>query len=408
MPQAGTSQKLPPKRTKRKGQEREGLQRDRECLNNHTRDMRHDFVKPKSNSILDILASSSGAFGRFFRKMHGKSSHDLGHRTSSSPGKTAGLFQSRLVVPDSVVAANDSSNRTGGRGQDLSWRWTQMLWCLFTFLDGGCPTSERDQIGLARQAFMNPWTDQHESQAGCLHGEIIRFVKLRCPETLSRGTKQLSEIFHKIRPHDSCYDHHPPFNLDELMNNATFVKPDRMSLPSQAGILDPKDFLKGTHRKLFMNMHEWAPHDEAPCKPTKAVFKVLPDDKDAVFEKLLASGVACLLPVDRALRDAEGNVISGGLFAVPHKADSDCVILDRRPQNELERRFVMAELPHGSLLTQLIIPKGYSIRGSGDDLSNFFYLLYYTIRNGLVGTASENLLIVRISRNGVGKQARSI
>ena len=103
-----------------------------------------------------------------------------------------------------------------------------------------------------------------------------------------------------------------------------------------------------------------------------------------------------------------GNVISGGLFAVPHKADSDRVILDRRPQNELERRFVMAELPHGSLLTQLIIPKGYSIRGSGDDLSNFFYLLYYTIRNGLVGTASENLLIVRISRNGVGKQARSI
>ena len=161
------------------------------------------------------------------------------------------------------------------------------------------------------------------------------------------------------------------------MNNATFVKPDRMSLPSQAGILNPKDFLKGTHRKLFMNMHGWAPHDEAPCKPTKAVFKVLPDDKDAVFQKLLASGVACLLPVDRALRDAEGNVISGGLFTVPHKADSDRVILDRRPQNELERRFVMAELPHGSLLTQLIIPKGFSIRGSGDDLSNFFYLLQH-------------------------------
>ena len=180
-----------------------------------------------------------------------------------------------------------------------------MLWCLFTFLDGGCPTSEADQIGLARQAFMNPWTDQHESQAGCLHGEIKKFVKLRCPETLSRGTKQLSEIIHKIRPHDSCYDHHSPFNLDELMNNATFVKPDRVSLPSQAGILNPKDFLKGTHRKLFMNMLEWAPHDEAPCKPTKAVFKVLPDDKDAVFQKLLASGVACLLPVDRALRDAE-------------------------------------------------------------------------------------------------------
>ena len=117
MPQAGTSQKLPLKRTKRKGQEREGLQRDRECLNNHTRDMRHDFVKPKSNSILDILASSSGAFGRFFRKMHGKSSHDLRHRTSSSPGKTAGLFPSRLVVPDSVVAATIHQIVRGGEAK---------------------------------------------------------------------------------------------------------------------------------------------------------------------------------------------------------------------------------------------------------------------------------------------------
>ena len=51
------------------------------------------------------------------------------------------------------------------------------------------------------------------------------------------------------------------------------------------------------------------------------------------------------------------------------------VILDRRPFNELERRLVWAKLPHGSLLTQLIVPPGYSVRGSGDDLSNYFYLL---------------------------------
>eukprot|EP00438_Fugacium_kawagutii_P030304 Skav204412 [mRNA] locus=scaffold398:166413:168713:- [translate_table: standard] len=43
--------------------------------------------------------------------------------------------------------------------------------------------------------------------------------------------------------------------------------------------------------------------------------------------------------------------------------------------NELERRMIMAKLPHGSLLTQLIVPKNSSIRASGDDLSNYFYLL---------------------------------
>eukprot|EP00435_Cladocopium_sp_Y103_P023661 s147_g5.t1 len=59
--------------------------------------------------------------------------------------------------------------------------------------------------------------------------------------------------------------------------------------------------------------------------PTRAVFKVLPHDIEAVYLKLLESQVACLIPVEQALKDAEGNLISGGLFAVPHKAQSDRV-----------------------------------------------------------------------------------
>ena len=88
-----------------------------------------------------------------------------------------------------------------------------------------------------------------------------------------------------------------------------------MSLPQEAGILDPRDFLKGDTLKAFETMHEWAPHNEPPCHPTKAVFKVLPQDRDQVYCKLLESGVACLLPVDQALTDDSGRIISGGLFA---------------------------------------------------------------------------------------------
>ena len=93
--------------------------------------------------------------------------------------------------------------------------------------------------------------------------------------------------------------------------------------------------------------------------------------------KLLDAGVAVLMPEHMALRDSRGDVISGGLFAVDYKPESDRVISDRKPFNELECRLVWAKLPHGSLLTQLIVPPGYSVRGSGDDLSNYnyFYLL---------------------------------
>eukprot|EP00438_Fugacium_kawagutii_P014674 Skav232095 [mRNA] locus=scaffold2353:86437:88234:+ [translate_table: standard] len=117
------------------------------------------------------------------------------------------------------------------------------------------------------------------------------------------------------------------------------------------------------------------PHGIEPPKPTVGCFRVEPQDQKAVNQRLLDSGVATLLPESLALRDSKGNIISGGLFAVDHKAESDRIILDRRPFNELERRLVWAKLPHGSLLTQLIVPKGFSIRGSGDDLSNYFYLL---------------------------------
>ena len=160
-----------------------------------------------------------------------------------------------------------------------------------------------------------------------------------------------------------------------MSNVAKDVKPDRMSLPTVAGIVNPCDYLKGEHLKAFKNMSADVPHNHVPINPTKGCFKVQAEDKSAVFRKLLDSGVAALIPEDMGVRDIDGNLITGGLFAVDHKPDSDRIILDRRPFNELERRLVWARLPHGSLLTQLIVPKGFSVRGSGDDLSNYFYLL---------------------------------
>ena len=327
---------------------------ERGLVSRHEGNMDAAPTKLGANSTVEVLGSSHGAFGRFFRKMHGEPMSGSGQVTSPSSGRFK-LFPSRFVWPASVVADTSIKNAKSGRGRKLSWEWTEMVWCLFTFLEGGSPTTEKEQTSLAQKAFAAGWSEQHEAHAGLLHEQIQSFVKLRCQEPLSRGTQKLEEIIHKIRPNNSNYEQLAQ-TLEELMNNATHVKPDRMSLPAEAGILDPKDFLKGENLEAFKTMHEWAPHGDEPVRPTKAVFKVMPCDRDAVYHKLLASGVAYLLPVDLALRDSAGNIISGGLFAVPHKAESDRVILDRRPQNELERRLVMAKLPHGSLLTQIILP----------------------------------------------------
>lgn len=60
--------------------------------------------------------------------------------------------------------------------------------------------------------------------------------------------------------------------------------------------------------------------------------------------------------------------------------------------NQLAKRIVLAKLPHGSLFTQLILPNSSSIRASGDDLANYFYLFKH--REGWLG------------RNTVGKPVK--
>ncbi len=71
----------------------------------------------------------------------------------------------------------------------------------------------------------------------------------------------------------------------------------------------------------------------------------------------------------------EGRPVAAGLLTVPHKEASDRLIIDRRLVNAVEKRLSWATLPSGAQIGQLRIPTGYALRGSGDDLSNFFYFL---------------------------------
>jgi hypothetical protein len=82
-----------------------------------------------------------------------------------------------------------------------------------------------------------------------------------------------------------------------------------------------------------------------------------------------------MVPLDKCKFDSRGRVIAGGLFSVPHKADFDRLINDRRPFNAIEGRLNWAKLPHGTQLTLLIVQSGEAVRGSGDDLSSYFHIL---------------------------------
>ena len=88
---------------------------------------------------------------------------------------------------------------------------------------------------------------------------------------------------------------------------------------------------------------------------------------------LLTSGMTSLVDASLVPKDAFGNDIVGGLFCVLHKALFDRLINDRRPLNAIEQKLNWIELPHGSMLTQLVVGENEVTLGWGDDLSNFFY-----------------------------------
>lgn len=322
--------------------------------------------------VLRSLEDSKGSFGRFWKMIKSSGmNRRSGPMTPSVPEKGAILFPSLLVLPEckGKLKGRKSARR---RGREEGWRVVEIMWVYFTFLEGGAPCKSSDQQRLLDKAVRNPWTALRSSYAGSLHEEINRFIRLpRHEEPLSRGVLKLSELVKVVQNSEYTSSR----SINQLSKVAKSVKPDRMSLPEQAGIIDPKLFLKGPRLETFNNMSSQVPRGVEPICPTIGCYKVDPSDARQVNQRLLENGVARLIPESMALRDSQGRIISGGLFAVDHKPESDWIILDRKPFNELERRLVWARLPHGALLTQLIVPKGYSIRGSGDDLSNYFYLL---------------------------------
>lgn len=152
------------------------------------------------------------------------------------------------------------------------------------------------------------------------------------------------------------------------------VDPSRISLPDQAGILDPRKHLTGDRLEQFIAMPQKIPE---PCRSSSdppACHKVSDEDWPVVLRKLFEADMITFIPKRDVLSEGR-RLIKGGLFCVPHKPQSDRLINDRRPANLREKRLDWCQLPSGPLLCQLILERHQSVRASGDDLSNYFYLI---------------------------------
>ncbi|CAE7654091.1 unnamed protein product [Symbiodinium sp. CCMP2592] len=156
---------------------------------------------------------------------------------------------------------------------------------------------------------------------------------------------------------------------------ALAVTADRIAVPNSAGGVDPGDWLPEDRAAVFRDLesirlpeHLW---DEAPL----ACHRVPQAEEADLARKLLETKMAVLVPEDALPRRRDGRMLVGGLFAVAKNEHEDRLIYDRRPENSTMPYLDWATLPSAACFTRLLLQPNQYLRGSGDDLRNFYYNL---------------------------------
>lgn len=82
-----------------------------------------------------------------------------------------------------------------------------------------------------------------------------------------------------------------------------------------------------------------------------------------------------LVPEDELPRNKDGKLMVAGFFCVKKNEVEDRLILDRRPENATMHKLDWASLPSGACFARLLLQDHEILRGSGDDLRNYYYAL---------------------------------
>ena len=187
--------------------------------------------------------------------------------------------------------------------------------------------------------------------------------------TQGRGRARLLQLF---RSCDIGYN----MTADVGNTVAEDVDETKVKLPKVPGVLRPADVLRGERREVVLDMERLIlPVEQQPVRTARACHRISFENEVALARRMVASGQAELVEESSLPRGRDGSLLKGGLFAVPHSKGRQRLILDRRPLNAVEQKLPWCHLPHGSLYKRVVLEPGETIRGSGDDLESYFFLL---------------------------------
>ena len=210
--------------------------------------------------------------------------------------------------------------------------------------------------------------------------ETRRFVATSGGEipALGRGRARLAE---SLRSGPRCPYVRSSSNADAaLATVAKDVELERIALPPKAAIIEPSEvILQGRNPEraaIVKDLRQLEyPFSNWPCATLKPCHRIGVDDEIKFARILVEKGMGHLVPDQEVPRGPDGKALVGGWFGVDHTRNRLRLIFDRRPKNATEQGLDWVDLPSGSQLIHVELEPGETIRGSGDDLVCWFYVL---------------------------------
>ena len=290
-------------------------------------------------------------------------------------GDGVSLFPSALPYPEASIARGFSM---GLKDRDL---WSKaflngwVAWSSYVVL--GCPNcgngQEEPQVELRCQKDIRTFTDG-------LLGEVREFMnEAVCTDTVSceGGRGALEEAFRKLSQQCACYGTEGilPGALESVASAAIPVVAERVAVPEVAGLVDPCQHLPPSRKEIMADLSKMRLPETLWREVKPACHRVSKKEEARLIRRLLKSGMVTLLPEDSLPRDSNGSLLTGGFFCVKKNATEDRLIFDRRPENATMSRLRWAKLPAGACFSRVLLEDHQFLRGSGDDLRNYYYTL---------------------------------
>jgi hypothetical protein len=205
-----------------------------------------------------------------------------------------------------------------------------------------------------------------------LFESTVAFFETQSEETWTRGRRNLLEAVRSFAGAGLPEGSHHVVGVAPPLN----VNPDRLSIPAQAGVCDPEQYLKGRQLWEYQNLDRLVlPECEWEDPLPRACHMMDLKAEHQLRRRLVENGMGRLIEEPEVPTDVRGRKLLAGSFVVEHKTASDRLIIDRRPQNGTEARLNWCDLPHCTLCYRLVLPPWETVRGSLNDISCFFYCL---------------------------------